>query len=573
MKRVWYVGKGGTRSPKTAAGLQRLLLRQRGVTVADAEHFFVPTYERTIHDPLLLSDMALAVDRIYHAIKKNERIIVHGDYDADGVSSTAILVSVITELGGVVAPHLPNRFDDGYGLSQAVLEHLAPEMDLLIAVDCGITSAAEVAALKRRGIDTIIIDHHTIPATLPPARAIIHPRHPQQPYVFPWLCGAGLAWKTAQALLRDPRSPFAHDPDHEKWLLDLAVIGTIADVVPLLDENRAIVRFGLEVLRRSKRPGLKALLASTRVSPAALTAEDVAFRVIPRLNAAGRLADPGPALELLLATSEQRSEELIGMLNGYNQQRQTLTKKILREAEAQVQIDLPFVFAADPTWPSGVVGLAASRLAEKFHRPAIVVGGSGPRLVGSARSSHGVSVLDLLRQGETFLAKLGGHAQAAGFTVVDGGLTDFKTALAASTTTAVPLAQTEELHADSVVAAALVNQATIDALRHFAPFGEGNRQPTFILHQLAMLNVRPVGSDQKHAKFMFRHEEEVIEGIGFGLYQEAAAAGQGNAPVDLVCHIEENEYRGQRRLQLNVKGIAPTKTIPIHEYVPSNSVH
>lgn len=572
MQRVWYVGKGGTRSPKSVAALQSLLLRQRGILTAQAAHFFAPTYETVIHDPLLLSDMKLAVDRIFHAIKHQERIIVHGDYDADGISSTAILITVITQLGGIVAPHLPSRFDDGYGLSQKTLEHLAPEMDLLIAVDCGITSVAEVAFLKKKKVDAIIIDHHTVPAELPAALAIVHPRHPKQPYPFPWLCGAGLAWKTAQALLRDPRSPFHADPDHEKWLLDLALLGTIADVVPLLDENRAIVRFGLEVLRRSKRPGIRALLASTRLSPAALTVEDIAFRIIPRLNAAGRMADPGPALELLLAANEQRAEELIEVLNQYNLQRQTVTKRIMREAELQVELDAPFVFAVHPSWPSGVVGLAASRLAEKFHRPAIVVGGAGQKLVGSARSPVGMSVLALLQQGESFLSKLGGHTQAAGFTVADGGLDNFKAALqqAGGVALAPP---TSVVSADTLLESSFASQPTIDALRHFAPYGEGNRQPTFILSQLTLADVRPVGSEQKHAKMIFRHEEEVIEGIGFSLYAAAADDSVKHQLVDVVCHIEENEFRGQRRLQLNVKDIAPTQTIPIHENDPSHTTH
>lgn len=570
MNRVWYVGKGGTRSPQSVQALQSLLLRQRGVAVADAPHFFAPSYEQVIRDPLLLSDMPRAVERIWQAIAKKERIMVYGDYDADGISSTAILVSVITELGGNVAPHLPNRFDDGYGLNQGVLEQLASEMDLLITVDCGITSVDEVATLKRRGIPTIIIDHHTIPAQLPPAYAIIHPRHPRQPYAFGWFCGAGLAWKTAQALLRDGRSPWKNDVDHEKWLLDLAVIGTIADIVPLIDENRAIVRFGLEVLRRTQRPGLRALLASTRLSPAQLTAEDVAFRVVPRINAAGRMADASPALELLLTNSEARAEELIEILNGFNQQRQTLTKKVMREAEGQVNIDSPVVFASHPEWPAGVVGLAASKLAERFGRPAVVIGGAGGRMVGSARSPQGINVLDLLKQGEQFLARLGGHAQAAGFTVADNQLDSFRellTAVSAQTTTAQP----REIFTDTVVAASLVNQATIDALRHFAPYGEGNQQPTFILNRLTLLDVRPVGKEQTHAKLVFRHEEDIIEGIGFGLHKRVADIKAKQ--VDLVCHIEENEFRGRRSLQLKVKDVAPTNTIHIHEYEKSNASH
>lgn len=564
MKRVWYVGKGGKKSPASVRSLQRLLLRQRGVAAADIATFFTPTYERAIHDPRLLSDVPVAVERIFRAIKKHERILVHGDYDADGVSSTAILVNVITELGGNVAPHLPNRADDGYGLRHEALETLRREMDLLIAVDCGISSVAEVANLRQHGIDTIIIDHHTIPTQLPRALAIIHPRHPKAPYVFPWLCGAGLAWKVAQALLRHRDSPYHNDPDHEKWLLDLAAIGTVADVVPLQGENRAIVRFGLEVLRHSQRPGLRALLANTRISPVQLSSEDISWRVVSRLNAAGRMADAAPALELLLTADEERASQLLTLLNFHNQQRQLFTRRVLREAEAHIELSFPLVFAADASWPSGVVGLAASRLAEKFQRPAIVVGRAGTRLVGSARGPEGTNVLKLLEGGRDFLVKLGGHTQAAGFTVTDGKLGHFKEALLRQAVTS-NTPKTLELYADTVIASALVNQTTVDALRHFAPFGEGNRQPTFILNHLALLNVRAVGSNQRHAKFMFRADEEVIEGIGFGLYQAAQAVGNLKKPLAVAGQLEENEYRGQRHLQLKVKDIAPADTVTIKE--------
>lgn len=538
-------------------------MRQRGIAAAHADHFFSPRYEHVIHDPLLLSDMPLAVNRIFQAIEQQERIIVHGDYDADGISSTAILVTVLRDLGGLVAPHLPHRADDGYGLNKRVVTELAGEMDLLIAVDCGITAHAEISALHERGIDTIVIDHHSVPPTLPPAVAIVHPRHPATPYTFFGLCGAGLSWKVAQALLRDSRSPFRDDPDREKWLLDLAILGTVADVVPLQDENRAIVRFGLEVLRRSRRPGLQALLRNTRLSAAALTARDVAFRLVPRLNAAGRMAHAQPALDLLLTQDEAQAELLLNELNQHNQSRQTVTKKVLREAEESITAQDPVIIVYSATWPAGVVGLVASRLSEHYGRPALVIGQAGERMVGSARSPRGTDVLALLEAGRALLAQLGGHQQAAGFTVLPGRLEQFREVV----THAAAQLQRHEipliLYADTVITPELVQDRVIGIVEKFAPFGEGNKQPAFVIKDLPLLNYYPVGRDQRHVKFIFHGSDSRLEGIGFGLHAQAQQELETGAKVDVISLIEENDYRGRRTLQLNVQDIMPAGKITV----------
>lgn len=504
MKRIWQVGRGGVTPPQTASALQRLLLRQRGIAEAAQEHFFAPLYERDIHDPLTLSDMPVAVDRLFAAIGKHERILVYGDYDADGITSTAILVSVLRDLGADVTPYLPHRAE-GYGLNQSVLENLAPDIDLLITVDCGISNAAEVAWLKKKKIDTIIVDHHTIPATLPPAAAIVHPRHPKQMYSCQWLCGAGLAWKVAQALVRDSRSRIK-DADYEKWLLDLALVGTVADCVPLLDENRAIVRFGLEVLKRTKRVGLRAMVQTMRLQGSSLTAEDVAFRIVPRLNAAGRMDHAQPALELLLAQDADRADELLRQLNAANQLRQTWSRRIIREAEALVAgSSEPFILVENQEWPAGVVGLVAGRLSEKFNRPAIVIGSNGHQAVGSARSPAATNVLELLQTGEQHLLKLGGHAHAAGFTVQPGALPDFHAALRQAVAEQAPQSTAKMERADSIISEALIAQETIDALHHLEPFGEGNKEPVFILRAFPLLSWRPIGKELQHAKFIFLH--------------------------------------------------------------------
>ena len=335
MPKRWEVKKGGIHPAETVEGLKMLLLAQRDIKPDGAESFFLPRYDRDIHDPYLLYGMDLAVDRIWQAIQAGERIVIYGDYDADGVTSLAILYSTLRDLGGNVSPYVPHRHEDGYGLNMSVLQRLRPEMDLLITVDCGVTGVEEASWLKDEHVDVIITDHHLIPDEMPEVLALIHPQHPKGKYPWPYLCGAGVAWKLSTALLEDSRSPMRGDADRAKWLLDLAALGTLADVVPLLGENRAIVRFGLEVLRRTPRIGLRRLFDNVRIDQSGLTAEDMAFRVIPRINAAGRMDHAQPALDLLLEDDINKADVSIAALSSLNQSRQNWTKRIIREAEKQ----------------------------------------------------------------------------------------------------------------------------------------------------------------------------------------------------------------------------------------------
>jgi single-stranded-DNA-specific exonuclease len=352
MSNIWQVRTPSRRVISSEQALKKELLRQRGVDPGTVTSFFHPLYERDIHNPLLLADMQIAVDRIYQAINKGQRIIIYGDYDADGISSTAIITSTLLKLGAKVTPYLPHRTQEGYGLNAEVLKSITPEMDLLITMDCGITHYREIQALNIKGIDSIIVDHHTVPKKLPPAAAIVHPNLPNSNYPSKNLCAAGLAWKLSAALLAQHT---ASDEDDEKWLLDLAMLGTVADMVPLIGENRAITIFGLEVLRRTPRPGLRALVAQATRESQPLTATDIAFRVIPKINAAGRMDHPQPALELLLTTNEDRAQELAAQITSYNNQRQTVSKKILLEAENQADLEAPVLFAYNANWHAGVI--------------------------------------------------------------------------------------------------------------------------------------------------------------------------------------------------------------------------
>ena len=370
INRTWKIRSGGGRSIDKPESLAEVLLANRNVADSERDAFFSSSYIKDIHNPYEIAHMEKAASRIMRAVKNKERIMVYGDYDADGITSTAIMVRTLTDIGAHVIPYLPHRYDDGYGLSKQALVSMRSEFDVLITVDCGISNRAEVEMLTADNVDVIIVDHHEIPEVLPRAYAILHPRHPDGAYPWGQLCGAGMAWKFSQALLRHEDSPHKNDADREKWLLDLVMLGTIADVMPLLGENRAIVRFGKEIFMRTKNPGIAALLAQTRVDPKTMSAEDVAFRIVPLLNAAGRMEHPQSALNALLAGNAGQAKDAVAKLVKLNNARRTLTKKMMEEAHIDIDHSLPFVFVSNSAWPAGIVGLVAGRGGDMFFKTA-----------------------------------------------------------------------------------------------------------------------------------------------------------------------------------------------------------
>lgn len=550
MTRVWRAGAGG-QPVRSLPELQSILLARRGIPEAAAASFFSPDYAASIHDPEQLSGVKAAVARLRQAKRRGERVLVYGDYDADGVTATAILVTTLRALGISVTPYLPHRMDDGYALNQTVLQPLLPEFDILIAADCGISNQAEIAWLKTQGKDVIIVDHHTLPDVLPPANAILHPA--LDDYPFPFLSGAGVAWKLATALTGDGAEA-----------LDLAMLGTVADVVSLTGENRAIVKFGLQRLSRTKRIGLSALGAACRLPAGALRAEDIAFRVIPCLNAAGRMDHPQRALDVLLTQESSQAARFVRELTTLNTQRQTLTRRIMAEAETQVDLALPFVFLVDTAWWAGIVGLAAGRMADKFKRPAIVIGGNGQEpvgAVGSARSPRGSNVLQLLETGRQHLLKLGGHARAAGFSLPAENIPRFKEALLAAPGSREKPTETVPT-AEALLDHSLLSWDLLELVEAFAPFGEGNPKPLFAAQNVEVLDRRGVGKTGEHVKFVLGAAFEPIEAIGFGL---AKAAHSIRERADILFGIEVNEYGGRRRLQLALKDIARAGQIQVQQ--------
>lgn len=559
---LWQVGAGGSRAIDNLEELERVLLHQRQVDWGQRQSFFSPTIQRDAHDPLALYGMEAAVERLQRAVSAGERILVWGDYDTDGICATAILVSVLRQLGAQVTPYLPDRAD-GYGLNGDVLRHLRSDFDLLVTVDCGVSDGEEILWLKSQGIDVIVVDHHAIPEQLPPALAVLHPRHPEGAYDCPHLSGAGVSWKLAQGLLRHPQSGVANAREAELWLLDLATLGTVGDMVPLLGENRAIVTDGLHVLRHTRRVGLQQLVQAQRRS-SDFDTEHISWRLVPLLNAAGRMDHPLPALELLLTNDEARAAELLTQLQRYQQERRKVSARVLAEATAQCEErDDACIFVASEQWPAGVVGLVASRLSEAFDRPAFVVGHNGKHAVGSVRSRGSANVLELMHAGKKYLTASGGHPQAAGFSLPFDQVPALRQAIVSAGETVRPPATM--VQADAVVAEELLTSNTVTLTRKFAPFGAANAKPQFVSRNLRLVSARAIGKSGQHAKFSFDANGSLLDGIGFGL---ADTLQRLKSAVDVFGALEFNQYRGRTMLQLQVQAIVPAGAARIVEGAP-----
>ncbi len=556
--KTWRVA-AGTKAMDSLEDLELFLRQQRGLDDVSSEAFFTPVYKRDVYDPHLLLGMEAAIELVYKTREKKQRVLVYGDYDADGMSGTAILVLALQAIDVDVLPFLPDR-DDGYGLSRKVLENIAPEVDVVISVDCGVSNVDEIAWLKEQGKGVIVVDHHELPEVLPIADAVLHPRHPDGEYPWESLCGAGMAWKFAQGLLRDKRSTHHNNPDFEKWLLDLALIGTVGDIMPLLGENRAIVQFGLQVMRMGRRPGMRALIDAARLSVNTMSVEDISYRLIPLLNAAGRVGHPQSGLDVLLAPDDKRATERAMKLLALNKERQAITRRITQEASLLLDPEAPVIFATNTDWPAGVVGLVAGQLSSKFGKPAVIVGGNGEHAVGSARSANGMNILEGLRSAQEHAMKLGGHAQAAGFSLAEDKVDDFETAVQDYFSKDRKGTTTQSQSADACIDHGLVGWEAMEAVRKFEPYGEANRKPLFVVKNAAVLDARPVGKTGKHLKLKLALDHCDVEAIGFGLAEGFDDLGDR---VDLLGVLDVNEFRGNATLQFRVEDIASAGQVEI----------
>jgi single-stranded-DNA-specific exonuclease len=507
------------------------------------------------HDPFELGDMAAACERIRAAIAKKERICVHGDYDADGICATALAVLVLRELGAQVDWHLPSRFEEGYGVSGDTLTRLAGEgCGLVLTVDCGITAVEEVARARELGLDVIVTDHHRPGEELPDC-PIVATRPCRYP--FPELCGTGVVWKLAQALA-------GADSDSLRRHLDLVAVATISDVVPLVDENRFLALAGLKALARTQKAGLRALMRSAGVDPASVDEGAVGFRLAPRINAAGRLSHPEAALELLLTDDDKVAAELAGRLEELNRERQAVEDRILREAVAQVD-EWPEArrarrgyVLADESWHEGVIGIVASRLVERFHRPVVLIAGTDREWKGSGRSLPAFDLHGALAACSAHLARFGGHRAAAGLSIDPADVEAFAEAFAARADET--LAETELGPSTTVDAVVAGDELTLELcveLARLAPFGLGNPGVTLLLPSSELAEVATT-ADGKHLRFRVRHRDRLAgSAIGFGLGRHVDRARR-EVRYDVLFRLQENRWNGTVAPQLVVRDLVET---------------
>jgi single-stranded-DNA-specific exonuclease len=540
-------------SPLLASALAR-----RGFeTVEEAQAFLAR--ETSQDNPFRLADMNEAVFRLRAALRDGETIAVYGDYDADGITATALLTQTLRALGGEVIPFIPHRERDGYGLSAPALDDLARRgARVVVTVDCGIRAADEVEHARSLDLDVIVTDHHALPENLPGALAVINPRREDCRYGYVDLAGVGMAFKLAQALLRvEAQSNNGIAPLDETSLLDLVAVGTVADVVPLRGENRALVHRGLQVLRDARRPGMRALMAVAKQPPAQIDSRGIGYVIGPRINAAGRMADAEIALHTLLADEPARAKELAAELEALNLDRRAATEVAQAQAEATLAADIesgaPFLFWASPDVAIGVIGLVAGRLSGAHYRPAAALRLEGELARGSLRSIDELNLVDALAECDDLLVRWGGHARAAGLTVKHenvNALAERLKAIAERTFAGSDLRPSLEI--DAEVAPEQINWALHEQMESLQPFGQSNRRPLLLARGVPVLRKSAVGQG-RHARLTLQTGAGALGAIAFGQGDRIAAIGDR---LDVVFGLKIDTWRGERRLELDVRDFA-----------------
>lgn len=536
------------------------ILIQRGFTTpAEADAFLIGAPPN--NDPFKLRGMAAAVGRIRTAIKRREKIIVYGDFDADGVTSTALLVTVLRALGADVDPYIPHRVDEGYGLNDAALIALAKRgVKLVVTVDCGIRSLREVETGMNAGLDMIVTDHHSVGPELPRATAVINPKQPGDTSGDTMLAGVGVTFRLAEALLRVAASQDKRElPIQPDDLLDLVAIGTVADLVPLnRPENRALVVRGLRKIHEAKRLGVRALLDKAGVKPEIVNATAIGFAIGPRINAAGRLESAMQALNLLLTNDISAAAEQAAALNSLNEKRQQLTREMQEYARqvAVIGADTPLIFAANTGFIQGIVGLVAGRLAEEYYRPAVIVHQGEHESHGSCRSIAEFNITEALDQCADLLIRHGGHAQAAGFAIENGNIPAFQarlTEIAAEQLAGKDLQPT--LAIDLELSLREVDWTLHEALQDLEPTGNAFPAPVLCARRLQVLDCRAIGKENAHLKIRLGDgggQRFNAVGWNFGKYADSMPR-----EVDAAFVLLVNEWNGNRNLELEIKDLRP----------------
>ncbi len=554
--------------------LIRPLLYARGFAdETSARLFLEPDYERDLHDPFLMRDMNRAVERIKRAMQTKEKIIIFGDYDADGIPGAVVLSSFFDKLGYKnYEVYIPDRHEEAYGLNvEAITVFAKSGVSLIITVDCGVSNHSEITLANSLGLETIVTDHHTVPETLPPAYAVINPKRLDDNYPYKMLAGAGVAFKLVQGLLRvvlkdTPQIPAPLNNGWEKWLLDLVAIATIADMVPLTGENRALVHFGLIVLRKSPRPGIVALCRVLKLDQARMTADDIAFLIGPRLNAASRMAHGSQAYRLLTTADPAEAMALAQQLEGNNKARRASVGAVLAAAEAMVgdsNLENSVLVCGDPDWSLGVLGLVASRLAEHYQRPVFLWAKNGHgEIKGSCRGNGSTNVVSLMRladrprgqtSGENFFINFGGHVNVGGFSLAASRIGELTERLALARQKLSRETVEEELILDVELPLRLANTDTSLLLERLGPFGLDNPKPIFLFRSIPSVTARSFGADRTHLELALVDGEVSRRAIGFFMspthFGSVLSSGQ---PIDLAATLEQSYFRGRSELRLRI---------------------
>jgi single-stranded-DNA-specific exonuclease len=555
----------------------RQILHNRGLSNPAQIHSFLANHYLQSRDPFGLADMDRAVERIDRALRDGETIVVYGDFDADGVTSTVLLTEALRGMADdrrLIIPYIPDRVDEGYGLNLEALSALRQKgAGLVISVDCGIRSPIEAAHARAIGLDMIITDHHSLGRELPLAAAVINPKRPDSDYPERMLAGVGIAYKLAQALRQALPNRVGGD---ESNLLDLVAIGTVADLAPLMGENRKLVAEGLAVLNEVRRPGIAALMNVSGLQPGQMTAESIGFALGPRINAAGRLAHAYDAARLLISTNSVSAQEQARLLDELNRKRQSLTRQLSARAEQMVDAEAPIIIAGDPEFKSGIVGLVASRLSEKAYRPVIIMEHGEEESRGSCRSIPEFHITKALDEVADLLVRHGGHAQAAGFTIRNQHLPEF---VARMTEIARDQLDGQDLRPglaiDAVLPLTQVDWALHGTLEQLEPTGYQNPSPLLLSRAVEVVSHRPVGAEGSHlqlfvvdahrngaaryggpAKISPGRPTQAFPAIAF---RQGEWAGMMPQFVDIVYRVGVNRWQGTSNLQLVIEDIRPAQ--------------
>lgn len=539
------------------------LLLKRGLHDLESAQAFLNPSLNQMHDPFLMKGMAEGVRIVFEALTRGERIVVHGDYDVDGISSCSVLYEFLQDMGANVGYFIPRRDKEGYGLAIETIRRLQHEgTDLLITTDCGISNVDEIVLARALGMKTIIVDHHTVPAVMPPADAILNPLQPGCEFPFKHLAAVGVAFNFVVGLRKALReygifeNHLVPEPDLRNYM-DLVALGTVADVVPLVDENRLFTRFGLDVLSKRRRAGISALIERACSDVQNANTQTISFQLAPRLNAAGRMGDASICVELLTTRSYARAVKLAGQLEELNKERQISEREIMREAlpqaEEQAALDRPILVVVGEDWNRGVLGIVASRLMERYHRPAVLIGIEDGMGKGSARSTNGISLIEALERVSDLLVTYGGHTSAAGVALTSEHIDAFRTRLPAAVADMMMNGPVKPppLDLDGQLSLGDLDQDFLEDIDKLAPFGMGNPEPIFLCTPTRTSRAKIVG--KKHLRARFHDDQYALDGIGFSMSESKDLLEEG--PVAVAFVPKQSTRQGRHRLELHIKDL------------------